>query len=100
MPDKKHPDTTPELDAESKLKPHHSPRWSVVVLDDPVNTINYVTHVFCKVFDYTKERSGRHTLEAHQSGRSLLWSGHRERAEHYVITLHKWQINAILESGE
>ena len=98
MPDKKQPDSTPSLDARSESKPSHSPHWSVIVLNDPVNTITYVTHVFCKVFGYTKERSDRHTMEAHQSGRSLLWSGQRERAEHYVLTLHKWQLNAILES--
>ena len=100
MSDKKQPDSTPSLEVHSKAKPSHSPNWSVVVLNDPVNTIHYVTHVFCKVFDYAEERAARHTIEAHQSGRSLLWSGQRERAEHYVITLHKWQLNALLESNE
>jgi len=100
MSDKKQNDPSPSLDTRTKPLPSHSQHWSVVVLDDPVNTISYVTHVLCKIFGYTKDRSYRHTMEAHKSGRSLLWSGQRERAEHYVLTLHKWQLNALLESNE
>ena len=75
-------------------------RWMVVVTNDHVNTINYVSLVFCKVFGFSRQRALQHTLEAHNKGESSLWSGHRERAEHYVMTLQKWQLNALLKRCE
>ena len=36
-------------------------------------------------------------LEVHQKGRSILWSGVRERAEFYVQQLHGHLLLATLE---
>lgn len=71
--------------------------WSVVVLNDPVNLMSYVVMVFRRVFGYDLERARRHMLEVHRKGRSVLWSGALEGAEHYVHQLHLWQLNAVLE---
>ena len=43
--------------------------WNVVVHDDPVNLMVYVTHVFMKVFGYPKPKAERHMLEVHREGR-------------------------------
>ncbi len=74
--------------------------WHVVVLNDPVNLMSYVTMVFRKVFGYSVEKARRHMLEVHQMGRSRVWSGGRERAEHYVHVLQQWQLTAILEADD
>ncbi|MDQ3623858.1 MAG: ATP-dependent Clp protease adapter ClpS [Verrucomicrobiota bacterium] len=74
--------------------------WNVVVHNDPVNLMSYVTHVFQTVFGYSRERAERHMLEVHQKGRSLVWSGIRERAEAYVQQLHGYQLLATLEKSE
>ena len=71
--------------------------WNVVVHNDPVNLTSYVTQVFEKVFAYPRERAERHMLEVHQQGRSILWTGARERAELYVQQLHGWLLLATLE---
>lgn len=71
--------------------------WNVVVHNDPVNLTSYVTQVFQKVFEYPRERAERHMLEVHQQGRSILWTGARERAELYVQQLHAWLLLATLE---
>jgi ATP-dependent Clp protease adaptor protein ClpS len=39
-------------------------------------------------------------LEVHERGRSVLWTGVRERAEAYVFTLQQWHLTAVLESDE
>jgi len=39
-------------------------------------------------------------LEVHQKGRSLVWSGGREQAEHYVHQLHSYQLLSHLEKAE
>jgi ATP-dependent Clp protease adaptor protein ClpS len=71
--------------------------WQVVVHNDPVNLMTYVTMVFQKVFGYPREKAERHMLEVHQNGRSILWSGVRERAELYVQQLHGYLLLATLE---
>ncbi|SRR6266404_3791857 len=71
--------------------------WQVVVHNDPVNLMTYVTMVFQRVFGYPREKAERHMLEVHQQGRSILWSGVRERAEFYVQQLHGHLLLATLE---
>jgi len=71
--------------------------WQVVVHNDPVNLMTYVTMVFQRVFGYPREKAERHMLEVHQKGRSILWSGMRERAELYVQQLHGYLLLATLE---
>lgn len=71
--------------------------WQVVVHNDPVNLMSYVTMVFQRVFGYPREKAERHMLEVHQNGRSILWSGVRERAEFYVQQLHGHLLLATLE---
>jgi len=71
--------------------------WQVVVHNDPVNLMTYVTMVFQRVFGYPREKAERHMLEVHHRGRSVLWSGVRERAELYVQQLHGYLLLATLE---
>jgi ATP-dependent Clp protease adaptor protein ClpS len=71
--------------------------WQVVVHNDPVNLMTYVTMVFQRVFGYPREKAERHMLEVHHQGRSILWSGVRERAELYVQQLHGYLLLATLE---
>ncbi|MEX1118406.1 MAG: ATP-dependent Clp protease adapter ClpS [Terrimicrobiaceae bacterium] len=71
--------------------------WNVVVHNDPVNLMSYVTYVFRLVFGYPKEKARRHMMEVHQKGRSIVWSGPRERAELYVQQLHGHLLLATLE---
>jgi ATP-dependent Clp protease adaptor protein ClpS len=73
--------------------------WNVVVHNDPVNLMSYVTRVFEKVFAYPRERAERHMLEVHQKGRSIVWTGVRERAEAYVEQLHGYLLLATLEKS-
>ncbi len=74
--------------------------WRVVVLNDPVNLMSYVVLVFKKVFGFDETTARRHMLEVHERGRSVVWSGLREKAEAYVFTLQRWHLTAVLESDE
>lgn len=74
--------------------------WNVVVHNDPVNLMSYVTLVFKQVFGYSNEKATGHMMEVHQKGRSILWTGERERAELYVQQLHAHLLLATMERGE
>jgi len=62
--------------------------------------MSYVTRVFQRVFGYSKEKATQHMMEVHQKGRSVLWSGVRERAETYVQELHSHLLLATLEKTQ
>ena len=74
--------------------------WNVVVHNDPINLMSYVTKVFQEVFGYAREKAQKHMLEVHQLGRSILWTGARERAEAYVQQLHGHLLLATIEKSQ
>jgi ATP-dependent Clp protease adaptor protein ClpS len=74
--------------------------WNVVVQNDPVNLMSYVTLVFQKVFGFPIDRARKHMLEVHRSGRSILWTGAREKAEFYVQQLHGYLLLAVVEKAK
>ncbi len=87
----------PVIEQEIREEPATDPPWQVVVHNDPVNLMSYVTMVFEKVFGFNREKAERHMMEVHQQGRSIVWSGLRERAELYVQQLHGYLLLATLE---
>ena len=39
-------------------------------------------------------------MEVHKQGRSVVWTGDREKAENYVHVLQTWQLTTILEKND
>ncbi|MCW1921904.1 ATP-dependent Clp protease adapter ClpS [Luteolibacter arcticus] len=74
--------------------------WNVVVHDDPVNLMGYVTWVLMKIFGYPESRAAAMMLEVHKRGRSVVWSGEREKAEFYAQQLQAHQLKTSLEKAE
>ena len=74
--------------------------WRVVVLNDPVNLMSYVVLVFKKVFGFDEPTARKHMLEVHEQGRSVVWTGLREKAEAYAFTLQQWHLTTVLEADE
>jgi len=74
--------------------------WNVVVHNDPVNLMSYVTMVFRRVLGFSRDKAMKHMLEVHHKGRSLVWSGERERAEAIVEQMHGYLLLATLEQAE
>jgi ATP-dependent Clp protease adaptor protein ClpS len=73
--------------------------WNVVVHDDPVNLMGYVTWVLMKIFGYDEKKASILMLQVHRSGRSIVWTGQREKAEFYVQQLQAHQLKTSLEKS-
>lgn len=71
--------------------------WVVVVWNDPVNLMSYVTYVFQKLFGYSKEKATRLMLDVHHKGKAAVSSGPREKAELDVFRLHEHGLWATME---
>lgn len=74
--------------------------WNVVVHDDPVNLMSYVTLVLMKIFGYPENRATAMMMEVHKRGRSIVWTGEREKAEFYTQQLQAHQLKSSMEKSE
>ncbi|MFQ5503754.1 MAG: ATP-dependent Clp protease adapter ClpS [Planctomycetota bacterium] len=89
-----------ETETEERTETELAKPWNVIVHDDPISLMSYVTDVFMKVFGYSRTKAQRHMLEVHNTGRSVLWTGAREQAEIFVTKLHGFYLKATLEQVE
>jgi ATP-dependent Clp protease adaptor protein ClpS len=71
--------------------------WIVLVWNDPINLMSYVTYVFQKLFGYSKEKATRLMLDVHEKGRAVVSSGAREKAELDVFRLHEHGLWATMQ---
>ena len=71
--------------------------WNVVVWNDPINLMSYVTYVFRKVFGYSKAKATQLMLQVHYEGRAIVSSGLLERAEIDAAAMHHHGLWATLE---
>lgn len=71
--------------------------WVVIVWNDPVNLMTYVTYVFQKLFGFSKEKAERLMLQVHHEGRAVVSQGPREKAELDVFHLHEYGLWATMQ---
>lgn len=84
------PDTT--TDSRDDL----APLWDVIVWNDPVNLMSYVTFVFQRVFGYNRSLATKLMMEVHEKGKSLVATEPREKAELHLTQLHGYGLQATL----
>lgn len=63
--------------------------WVVLVWNDPINLMSYVTFVFQKLFGYSRAKAEKLMMDVHVLGRAVVSSGDRDRAERDVFRLHE-----------
>src|SRR5918994_5409243 len=71
--------------------------WIVIVWNDPVNLMTYVTYVFQKLFGYPKEKAEKLMLQVHEEGKAVVSDGTREKAEYDVSRLHAHGLWATMQ---
>jgi ATP-dependent Clp protease adaptor protein ClpS len=81
--------TAVEVEAPRDVEHVHDDRpWIVIVWNDPINLMSYVTLVFQKLFGYSREKATQLMLQVHNEGKAVVSSGTREKAELDVARLH------------
>lgn len=86
-----------EQEEQSDSKTDLESGYLVICWNDPVNLMNYVTHVFQIVFGWSLQKAETHMLQVHNNGSSLLTRECMEKAEHYVHQLQKYSLHATME---
>lgn len=84
--------------ADTTIDPAHP--WVVLVWNDPINLMSYVSFVLQKLFGYSKEKANQLMLEVHNDGKSVVSSGTREKAELDVFRLHEYGLWATMQQDK
>ena len=81
---------------EGRAKHEFGKEWIVIVWNDPVNLMTYVTFVFQKLFGYSKEEATSLMLDVHHKGKAVVSRGTKEKAELDVFQLHEYGLWATM----
>ena len=71
--------------------------WIVLVWNDPINSMSYVTFVFQKLFGHSKAKATELMLDVHHKGRAVVSNGTKEKAEADVFQLHEHGLWATMQ---
>jgi ATP-dependent Clp protease adaptor protein ClpS len=71
--------------------------WLVIVWNDPINLMSYVTYVFQKLFGYPRHKAETLMLDVHHKGKAVVSSGNKEKAEFDVSRLHAHGLWATMQ---
>ena len=74
--------------------------WLVIVWNDPINLMSYVTWVFQKLFNYPLAKATKLMLQVHKEGRAVVSSGAREKAELDCFRLHAHGLWATISRSD
>lgn len=74
--------------------------WLVIVWNDPINLMSYVTYVFQKLFNYSLQKATKLMLDVHHKGRAVVSSGSKEKAELDCYRLHAYGLWATITKSE
>lgn len=98
------PSATPtevlEPDVISETSVSEDRPWVVLVWNDPINLMTYVTMILQKVFGFGRKKAEKLMWDVHTKGKATVFSGTREKAEMYVFRLHEFGLWATMEHDE
>lgn len=92
---KGHPSAAPAVQGETQLALEG--RWRVVVLNDPVNLMSYVTYVFMSYFGYPKKHAEKLMMDVHTKGKAAVSHGTREEMERDTQAMQGFGLWATFE---
>lgn len=94
------PTVAPVKDIVDEVRTSSDRPWKVLVWDDPVNLMPYVTFVFRKLFGFSQQKAHKLMMQVHTEGKAVVTSGPKEQAEHHVFCLHAHGLWATMEQNK
>lgn len=74
--------------------------YVLLVWNDPVNLMSYVSYVFRAHFGYSEAKANQLMLEVHQQGRSVVSTGPLEKIEADVAAMHAYGLWATFKRAD
>ncbi|MFQ3593923.1 MAG: ATP-dependent Clp protease adaptor ClpS [Gemmataceae bacterium] len=75
------PQMTIQVVPDQQIRTGRIPPYNVILLNDDHHSMEFVVEVLCKVLGCSLERAVVLMMEAHHTGRAIIWTGSKEVAE-------------------
>ena len=92
------PERTRDIEDDTTYKPDKP--WLVIVHNDPINLMSYVTWVFQTLFGYPRTKAEKLMMDVHTKGKAVVSSGPREKAEADCFRLHAYGLWATMTKSD
>ena len=89
------PVITPDTGVEKRVE--RDVPWIVIVWNDPINLMTYVTWVLQKLFGYPRATAEKLMMDVHTKGKAVVANGPKERCEAHVAALHGYGLWATMQ---
>ncbi|GAA0203976.1 ATP-dependent Clp protease adapter ClpS [Glutamicibacter creatinolyticus] len=86
----------PDIFEEISEQVLHDKKWRLIVWNDPVNLMSYVSYVFRSHFGFSAEKAEKLMMQVHHDGFSVILNGSREKIEGHVQAMHGYGLNATM----
>ena len=73
--------------------------WNLVIWNDPVNLMSYVSYVFQSYFGYSESKANKLMMEVHRKGRSIVAHGSKEQVKRHAVAMHGFGLWATVEKA-
>ncbi len=73
--------TETDVNVEEVTKTRRVPPYNVILHNDDHHSMEFVVDTLCKALGFAPEKSVQLMMEAHNSGRAIVWTGSKEVAE-------------------
>ena len=90
----------PSVDEQLDEALDHDVPWIVLVWNDPINLMSYVTFVFMEYFKYDRAKAELLMMDVHEKGRAVVSNGTREEMERDVAAMHGYGLWATLKKDD
>ncbi|MGW9404687.1 ATP-dependent Clp protease adapter ClpS [Arthrobacter sp. NPDC055585] len=94
------PDTGTQTDSLTAGETATDVPWVVIVWNDPVNLMSYVSYVFQSYFGYSEAKANQLMLQVHNDGKSVVATGPREEAERHTLAMHSYGLWATFQKAD
>ena len=71
--------------------------WIVIVWNDPINLMSYVTFVFQKLFGFPRAKAEKLMMDVHLKGKAVVANGAKAECEGHVARLHAHGLWATMQ---
>ena len=86
----------PDVLSSPEIRESTEKAWRLIVWNDPVNLMSYVSYVFRSHFGFTAEKAEKLMMQVHHDGFSVILNGSREKIEGHVQAMHGYGLNATM----
>jgi ATP-dependent Clp protease adaptor protein ClpS len=93
--------TAPETDRDQSTHELSSPDipWELIVWNEPVKLMSYVSYVFQSYFGYSEAKAAELMMQVHVEGKSAVAHGAKEKMEAHAVAMHGFGLWATVQKG-